>query len=236
MTWRQVTRAPDVVVASSRDVLSAEETSTIALTGEERRRADRYRWPTDRDDFIAGHLLLRVSAADRLGVEPSDVVIEQRCARCGAAHGRPHVAGAPHVQLSMAHTRGVVAAAASFGAVGVDVERGDLDVSDDVMAATMTAAERDVIEGSPSRESAFVRQWVRKEALVKAGYASLDQLRTLDLAHVPVAAVDSPVVTSLAPAWPELFLLDWTDRETGTIGAVVSHAPATLRRFEPVTA
>ena len=57
-----------------------------------------------------------------LDVPPGDVSIVQRCATCGGPHGRPEVAGHPGVGASLAHSRGVVAAAAGMVPVGIDVE------------------------------------------------------------------------------------------------------------------
>lgn len=75
-----------------------------------------------------------------------EVVVDRTCEECGAQHGRPVVAGGPHVSVAHAGVL-VVVATCAHAPVGVDVER---------VAR---------FDGSTGR----AREWVVHEARVKAG-------------------------------------------------------------------
>lgn len=99
--------------------------------------------PADRARSLVGAALLRRAAGEATGCAPEEVVVARGCPGCGGPHGRPEVAGGPHVSLSHSGVLVVVATCWTDG-VGVDVQRdGDLD---DVSS----------------------RDWARQEALVKA--------------------------------------------------------------------
>jgi 4'-phosphopantetheinyl transferase len=154
------------------------------LTPAETARADALRKPSDRADYVAAHVLVRRCAARVLGVSPSTLTIEQHCPTCGeSGHGRPSIAGAPEVHVSLSHTRGYVAAAADLFEIAVDVEHLiGADRVADLAAAVLTPDEREQVRTAAARERAFAALWVRKEALIKLGRADLDTLTTLDAA------------------------------------------------------
>jgi 4'-phosphopantetheinyl transferase len=163
-------------------------------------------------------------------VRPADVSIVQRCATCGGPHGRPEVAGHPDIGVSLAHSHGVVAAAAGTVPVGIDVEAfppADGLAAVDLSAA-LTAAEIGAIESAPDRTRAMLLAWVRKEACLKAGLVDLDELGGFDLSALPL---DPPpgdlVVRSLEHGgWA---VHDWWDGRAGAIGAVVAPVGAELQ-------
>jgi 4'-phosphopantetheinyl transferase len=200
------------------------------LTPAEQQRMARLRRPSDREDFQAAHLLIRKCAARLLGVRPGDVVIVQRCATCGGPHGRPEVVGHPDIGASLAHSRGLVAAAAGTVRVGLDIEAfppaeglvpGDL-------SAALTAAEISAIDSAPDRPRAMVLAWVRKEACLKAGLVDLDGLDGFDLSALPLDPLsDDMAVRSLEHAgWA---VHDWWDGRAGAVGAVVAPAGVELQ-------
>ena len=200
------------------------------LSPPEKERMARLRRASDRAAFLAAHLLIRKCAARLLGVHPGDVSIVQRCATCGGPHGRPEVVGHPNVGVSLAHSSGVVAAAAGTVPVGIDVEAfpppdglapGDL-------SAALTAAEVGAIESALDPRRAMLLAWVRKEACLKAGLVDLDGLDSFDLSALPL---DPPpgdlVVRSLEhPGWT---VHDWWDGRAGAVGAVVAPTGAELK-------
>ncbi|HEV8627912.1 MAG TPA: 4'-phosphopantetheinyl transferase superfamily protein [Acidimicrobiia bacterium] len=190
----------------------------------------RLRRRQDRDDFLAAHLLVRVCVARLLSVAPEDVSIVQRCPTCGGPHGRPEVAGHPGVGASLAHSRGVVAAAAGTVAVGVDVEAvppagdptaGDLTASD--LSVALTAAEIAAIEASADPSRALRLVWVRKEACLKAGLVDLDGLRGFDLSTLPLDPAAGELMLRVAPfgGWA---VHDWWDPRSGAVGVVAAPA------------
>ena len=200
------------------------------LTPAEQERMARFRRLADGEDFQAAHLLIRTCAARLLGVRPRDVVIEQRCPTCGGTHGRPEVVGHPDIGASLAHSRGLVAAAAGPAPVGIDIEAyppAEGLVAGDLSAA-LTAAEIRAIDSAPDRPRAMLLAWVRKEACLKAGLVDLDGLEGFDLSALPL---DGPpgdmAVRSLAHAgWA---VHDWWDARAGAVGAVVAPAGVELQ-------
>jgi 4'-phosphopantetheinyl transferase len=158
--------------------------STDALTDIERARAEALRKPADRDDFVAAHLLARTAAATLLRTADA-LTLVQRCPDCGGTdHGRPSIAEAPRLHLSLSHTHGYVAAVASPAPVAVDVEHA-LKAADDRLDAlaetVLTPAERYLVRTALDPARTFAQLWVRKESLIKLGRATLDTLSTLDV-------------------------------------------------------
>src|SRR5690242_12319195 len=113
-----------------------------SLTPEEQSRAERFTRRQDRLDFIAAHLLVRQCAAELLGVRATALTLVQRCERCAQPHGRPSIAEAPELTVSLSHTSGYVCAAAAYGRAGIDAEHvtaGPADAS--LIALALTPAE-----------------------------------------------------------------------------------------------
>ncbi len=199
------------------------------LTPPEQQRMARLRRPGDRDDFLAAHVLVRTCAARLLGVRADEISIVQRCATCGGPHGRPEIVGYPEVGASLAHSRGVVAAAAGPGPVGVDVEAfppaGDLVAAD--LSVALSAAEIRAVESAADPTRAVLLAWARKEACLKAGLVDVDGLDRFDLSTLPFEAlsVDLQARAALRDGWT---VHDWWDGRAGAIGAVVVPAGAEL--------
>ncbi|MFJ9697360.1 4'-phosphopantetheinyl transferase family protein [Kitasatospora sp. NPDC101183] len=231
-TEAQDRSAPLVAVASTDAVLrhpeAGEQAGEHLLTAMERERAARFRHDTSRADYTAGHVLVRLCAARLLGVPTASVVLAQECPDCGLAdHGKPYLPDHPGVEVTLSHTRGVVAAGAGFQPIGVDVELavrgGSLRA---VARRVLTPGELAAVEAAAEPDLAFLRQWVRKESLIKIGRARLDTLGTLDLAALPL---DVPPGAPLRSRYEDLHLLDWTDREhDAAVAAVSTAAPRVL--------
>ncbi|MBC9956477.1 4'-phosphopantetheinyl transferase superfamily protein [Yimella sp. cx-51] len=149
--------APLWRAAMSEQLLAADHGVSAVLNPDERARWSRLQRQTDRDDFVAARVLVRqllVSAG--VADDIAAIALAQKCAQCGGPHGRPSVVGHPEVFISWAHSNGRVAAAVSDRPLGIDIEPVDAGVpSLDGRARTVT-------------------EWVRLEALVKAGLTDLD--------------------------------------------------------------
>jgi 4'-phosphopantetheinyl transferase len=131
----------------------------------ERDRRDRYAFETDRARFAVGAALLRVIAGRMTGAAPQQVQVDRRCEACGQPHGKPSLGpGGPY--FSVSHSGDYVAVAACQGApVGVDVEHAARRTDYQALVPyVLSPAEAP----APADEAAFLRYWVRKEALVKA--------------------------------------------------------------------
>ena len=101
--------------------------------------------------------------------------ISRRCAHCGhATHGRPTVTGAAAVSFSLSHSGafGLLAVAAGRVRVGVDVEEVRPRRHLDALAARVLNDEEHAawlaIDDPDDRLRAFLGEWTRKEAYVKA--------------------------------------------------------------------
>jgi 4'-phosphopantetheinyl transferase len=153
------------------------------LTAAERGRHERLVVDVDKQAYAAAHVLVRECAAELLGAARGEIVVEQRCERCGSdGHGVPSVAGATAVRVSLSHARGYVAAIAATSRCGIDVEK----VSRGPDRA-LSAREAAWVAGQEDAAYAFTRLWVRKEAMVKAGHGSMAAAQ-----HLDVLAEDAP--------------------------------------------
>jgi 4'-phosphopantetheinyl transferase len=219
--------APLAVLAAADEVLGLPEADERLLSAVEMERADRFRHESSRREFVAAHLLVRFCAARLLGVRPAEVAFAQRCPGCGQdGHGRPLLTDRPDVHLSLAHTDGVVAAAAGPAPVGIDVEAISRKAPEpELLAQVLTPAEVDLVTGHADPAGAFLRQWVRKEALIKIGRAELDTLSALDLSALPLEP--SPAEPA-RHRFEDLHLVDVTDPLRGVLAAVVSPVPPLL--------
>jgi 4'-phosphopantetheinyl transferase len=142
------------------------------LPAAECERAGRLRRAVDRDRTIVAWALVRSLLGDLLGEDPSDVAIERHCVRCGSGdHGKPLLADtSAAIHFSLAHSGPhVVVAVSRAGPVGVDVERVKPNADHRPMyRRTLTPDEAVALEAGGARPHAFLRTWVRKEAVTKA--------------------------------------------------------------------
>jgi 4'-phosphopantetheinyl transferase len=215
----QGVRPPLVVVRRTAEVLPLAR--TVALTAAETARAEQIADPARRDDFVAAHVLVRWCAARWLGVQPDRLVITQTCLDCGAdGHGRPALEGYPELGVSLSHTGGAVAAAAGPGPVGVDVEHAAQRPLDPRVARrVLSERELAAVLAADDQARAFLRHWVRKEALVKVGATALGRLRQVDLGGMP-----EPAGAGAAPAGrhADWHLLDWTSPDRQLLAAAAA--------------
>ena len=117
----------------------------------------------------------RIVLGDALGIDAGAVPISRRCDHCGhATHGRPVVTADVPVAFNISHSGSLalIALAAGEARIGVDVEavrpRPRLDalaervLSDDEHATWVQFTDPD------ARLRAFLHEWTRKEAYLKA--------------------------------------------------------------------
>ncbi|UDY24269.1 4'-phosphopantetheinyl transferase family protein [Nocardioides sp. Kera G14] len=141
------------------------------LSEVERARHARLRSPEARDAYVAAHLLVRDVLGELAG-EP--LGIAQRCDDCGKDdHGAPYVDGRADLFVSLSHSHDWVAAMAAGAPCGIDVQ-----VVSNVPDRALTERELDAAGDDQVLRN---RLWARKEALIKAGAARLDDLGTLDV-------------------------------------------------------
>jgi 4'-phosphopantetheinyl transferase len=219
-----------VVAATTAEVLAAVPEAQRLLSEAEDRRAAAFRSDRDRDDFVAAHVLARACAAASLCMPVDRLTWRQRCPECGGPHGRPTIVEAPELGVSLAHAAGYVAAGAAPGPIGVDVEPVlSCDADHYPVLDVLTDAEVRLLGAAPDRNIAFLRQWVRREALVKMGVVTLDTLRNVDLSRLPPL---EPAHDPAAYRWAGFVLTDWC---LGlALGAVAAHGLTPLRPLTSV--
>lgn len=81
-------------------------------------------------------------------------------------HGKPHLAGHPHIHFNLSHCRQAVACALHSAPVGIDVERIQ-PLRPGVARYTMNPDEMQQITTHERPDVAFVQLWTQKEAVLK---------------------------------------------------------------------
>ncbi|MGW2476156.1 4'-phosphopantetheinyl transferase family protein [Streptomyces sp. NPDC001665] len=213
---------PVAVMADTDEVLGHPQAGVHLLNEGERGRLAGFHRESARRDFVAAHALVRLCAGWVLGIPPAEVALAQRCPTCcGSDHGRPLLTGRPDVFLSLSHTGGVVAAAVAHVPVGIDVERLGPRRGTDLMHHVLTAAEVALVAAHADPSYAFLRQWVRKEAMIKIGRTDLDSLGTLDLSGLALdgRGDGKPL------RFEDLYVMDLVDSRRGALLAAVGTRP-----------
>jgi len=164
------------------------------LSPDEVERAGRFRFEADRVRYRVARSLLRRTAANLLGVPPSDIPLET------AEYGKPFITGRPF-ELNVSHSGDLIAVAVSASVVGVDVERIQTRTAiDEIAARYFQDQELGFLRGLPpdAKRRAFFALWTTKEAAMKADGGGL----WLSLSSVaiddPAAAGNAPVHCSVA--------------------------------------
>ncbi|MFI9152091.1 4'-phosphopantetheinyl transferase family protein [Streptomyces sp. NPDC053367] len=221
------------VVAGTDEVLAHPEADERLLEPAERVRAARFRHESARRDFVAAHLLARICAGLLLDVGPAAVALAQHCDDCAEdGHGKPYLPDHPTAQVSMAHTPGVVAAAAGAATVGIDVElTARRPATPALLERALSGNELRLLGRHGDPQATFLRQWVRKEALVKAGRADLGALYELDLSGMrlgPRRHFGGDAAWVQDGRFEQFHVLDLADERRGVLASVVSGTPVRL--------
>lgn len=195
------------------------------LSGDERTRADAFRFAADRRRFMASHIALRHALAEHTGLRAATLHFDV------AAHGKPSLAQRPHTQFSLSHSQSLaLIAVGERGPLGADVEqlRAVPDLMD-LAARHFTRRENAALAALPARERerAFLVCWTRKEACLKAlGFGLLLAPESFEVGIVE----DRRSVELLANGRIQWLLLAPAPSRLDSVGAL-----AEWRRPEPVT-
>ncbi len=211
-----------VAIAPTADVLDLVPDALDLLTDSERMRAARLRQEADRRDFVAAHVLVRLCAAYRFGLSLR-TPLGQRCPSCDGAHGPAHLLERPQVGISLSHAAGVVGAAVAETPVAVDAE--PLTAANglaSLAAQIASPAEAVALTGQVDPEAALLLLWVRKEALVKLGHASIDDMPGVDLSGLPLTVPAGGGHRRLR--WDGYALVDLWLTGPAAVGAVISES------------
>lgn len=184
-----------VWLAPPEAVLAHVADGAALLSAAERHRHGTFLFGGDRALYLAAHVLARCVVGAAAGCPPRDIVLGAE------ASGRPVVLApdrARPLQLSLSHTRGLIAVAlARRLRCGVDVERLRDDVDLELLgAAICSPAELAWFRRLPpgGRREAFFGLWTIKEALLKGAGVGL---------------AGDPATISVLPDWgrPRVLLL-----------------------------
>jgi 4'-phosphopantetheinyl transferase len=137
------------------------------LDGDELARADRYRFASDRDSFIASHALTRLMLSDATGLPTTTWRYVY------GEFGKPALAAGSTnsgLRFNISHTREMVACAIAHDEVGVDVEASDRLTDTDIADCLFAPEEARCVQSTPRdrRTRVFFRFWTLKEAFIKA--------------------------------------------------------------------
>lgn len=172
----------DIYIASLEGIALPDlETSGASryLTIAQRRRYSRLKSAQARKQFLAARYLARAVVAESLGTEPRRVELAQRCPSCSSSeHGRPLPEGG--LSVSWSHANAAVAVAVSSSDIGVDVEAADAlrEAPAELESLLCTTDEVASLPADQNqRRLDLARLWTVKEALIKVGEGSLDELR-----------------------------------------------------------
>jgi len=139
------------------------------LDPEEKARADRFKFPAPRNQFLISRALLRRALGCYLGIEAGQVRFRT------TKNGKPELAtnsGFDPLQFNLSHTEGItVFAIARRRQVGVDVERIRTDTNAIELAERFfSPPEVQWLRSQPAAEQipAFFTCWTGKEAYIKA--------------------------------------------------------------------
>lgn len=146
-----------------------------SLAPGERERADRYRLPRARTQFVAARGTLRAVLGRYLGCPPAAVPLAVE------PGGKPTLGpgGGPHFNLSHSGEVGLIAVAAR--PVGIDVEEvREMPNAGGLVERFYAAEERAAFAGLPIelQTAGFFRAWTCKEALLKAVGRGLQDLES----------------------------------------------------------
>ena len=183
-------------------------TDVTLLDAHESQRAAAITVTTLRAEFIASRALLRRVLGSALGQPPAHPVI------IPGEHGKPALQqrGAdPPLHFNLSHSRGGwLLAVTREGAIGVDLELRDrVPGAVRLAARVFTPAENAqfaaaALQGGACGDTAFLRGWTRKEALLKAtgdGFSRPARALEVGLGTDPAAVVLPEVAAGGALVW-----------------------------------
>jgi 4'-phosphopantetheinyl transferase len=136
------------------------------ISDDERARAKRLRFDSDKKRFIAARANLRIILGNYLQTNPRKIRFEY------GEFGKPAIAGESEIKFNVSHSGNLALyAVARCREVGVDIERINKSfVEDGMISQTLTGQEKAHFLALPvdKREIFFFECWTRKEAFLKA--------------------------------------------------------------------
>jgi 4'-phosphopantetheinyl transferase len=164
------------------------ELSLGVLSTDERRKATRFRFAKDRNQFVQARAALRFILSDYLNLRAQSLEFSY------GTHGKPALAnGEAGLRFNLSRRDGLALIAVTRGReIGVDVELIRADVPCfEIAGVSFSLAESATLRSLPEslRSAGFYNCWTRKEAYVKARGEGLSfPLQQFDVSLAPGAA------------------------------------------------
>lgn len=213
----------DVWLANSRELPDELIASLFAqLPAAEQARADRFRVPVPRAEFIVGRTMVRRLISQRTGLHPHEVTWTT------TGRGKPLLDSALGWQFNLSHSHGWVAlASAGCQLLGLDIEcHRTLHDMAALAERCFSPAERSFLDGSPA---CFFGLWTMKEALLKATGDGIARwpLPSIEVSPEPPAVVRLPECLTPSRTW-QAARFDHRAGETMLSGAVCAKSTAPI--------
>lgn len=132
-----------------------------------REQALKFKFKQGRAECAFSYLLLCAMLRDEYGIthQPAFEVGE---------HGKPSLAGLPHIHFNLSHCKaGIACAISTEGPIGIDIECVGR-FSDSLARYTLNDEEYQHVTSSQSPDTEFTRYWTKKEAVVKLSGRGID--------------------------------------------------------------
>jgi 4'-phosphopantetheinyl transferase len=152
------------------------------LIPREQAKAERFRLPNKRHEYVQARSLLRALLGCYLQCAPTEVPIEY------ADYGKPYLPEGLGLYFNVSHTDGLAVLTFSKQRVGVDVERlRPMPDARDLVARFLSRHESLLFQDVPDNElvATFFRAWTRKEAILKAIGRGVQVLDCCDVTFAP---------------------------------------------------
>jgi 4'-phosphopantetheinyl transferase len=191
------------------------------LSPEEISRAERLAIPVIRERFVLRHGILRETLGAMIGTSPAALRFDR------GPDGKPLLAGDGDLAFNLSKSGdGLLIATARGGAIGCDLERlRPNSEAKSIAARWFSASEQEALgrlEGE-AFDRAFMRLWVRKEAVLKAVGTGMQGSLGVDTGD-PEPETERPVVVEGREFW----LADF-EPVPGWVAAVAAGRPMTVR-------
>ncbi|MBW4507541.1 MAG: 4'-phosphopantetheinyl transferase superfamily protein [Scytonematopsis contorta HA4267-MV1] len=157
------------------------------LSIDEVKRAERFRFQKDRENFIIARGFLRKILSRYLGVLPRDLCF------CYGANGKPALTKAfdgDKLKFNLSHSHGIALYAITLNRnIGIDIERIRTDFDCEQIAQQFFSPRENAILAklpTNTKHEAFFSCWTRKEAYIKANGQGLSlPLEQIDVTLIP---------------------------------------------------
>lgn len=150
------------------------------LNGEELKRADKFTFEKDRNQFITAHGTLRNVLSKYLEISPTEIQFKKNKNR------KPQVLfPLTSLKFNISHSENKILISVSEDETGVDIEMIKPGPGyKDFIKTYFSSDEQNKILSSPNPDETFYKYWTRKESVLKAsGLGIIDNLKEIEVSN-----------------------------------------------------